>query len=158
LWKKHSLCHQELDLSSSITQIEKNKTKKSEKFLKLAKLLDRLFYKRGETASAFVQAIINDEELRDYFGISIKNPQSTNLANEKVFFLDGDYYIIPNSVTLRRIDVHPEIQLITKNNADDNNIKKVVGDFLRIILKSTVLDKIEDIFEGRILDSDDFKL
>ncbi len=123
LWRKHSLCHQEFDLSSSITQIEKNKTKKSEKFLKLAKLLDRLFYKRGETASAFVQAIINDEVLRDYFGISIKNPQSTNLANEKVYFLDGDYYIIPNSVTLRRIDVHPEIQLITKNNADDNNIK-----------------------------------
>ncbi len=163
LWKKRNL-HKEPNFSRSHIKTQdipiqnKIKDKKIEKFLKLAKLLDRLFYKRGETASNFTQGIMDDPELRDYFGISIKNPQSTNLANENVYFLDGDYYIIPNSVTLQRTDVQPTHQLITKNNTNDENIKKVVGGFLRTILNSIGIKNLEINFKGRILDSDDFKL
>jgi len=158
LWKKRIL-RKKPDFPRKQTPIQnKFKDKKVEKFLKLAKLLDRLFYKRGETASSFTQGIMNDPELRDYFGISIKNPQSTNLVDEHVHFLDGDYYIIPNSVTLRRTDVHPVHELITKNNADNETIKKVVGGFLRNILNSIGIENLETNFKGRILDSDDFTL
>lgn len=119
--------------------------------------MDRLYYKRGKTAGAFTEAIIDDPELREYFGISFKNPQSTNLVDENVYFLDGDYYIIPNSVTLRRIDIDPVIELITKNNADYDNIKKVIGSFLYSISISIGIENLEVNFKGRILDSDDFK-
>ncbi len=157
-WKKRIL-HKEPNFSRKHIPIQsKIKEEKAEKFLKLVKLFDRLFYKRGKTASSFTQGILDDSELRDYFGISVENPQSTNLSNENVYFLDGDYYIIPNSVTLCRIDVNRIRQLITKNNADDENIKKVVGGFLRTILDSIGIENPEFDFKGRILDFDDFKL
>jgi RIO-like serine/threonine protein kinase len=141
-----------MDNISSVSKSsrEEREIKKSE-FERLLNLFDKLYYNKGKTSSAFAQAIVKDKDMMKTFHITIRNPQRNYLDDECFDILGGDYYLIPNSITLRKIDENQkEIELITKNTATENNIKFVIEAFMEILYNSLKMN-IEINFRGRIL-------
>ena len=84
-------------------------------FENLWKMTSKLFNPNLETSHSFTRKLLRSEEMQDYFGITVRKKE--NLENQNVGFLDGKYYIIPNSKTLRvRRDSGEASTLLTKNN------------------------------------------
>ncbi len=84
-------------------------------FDRLKRLITRLFNPNTETSYTFTSRLLRSEEMQEYFGITVR--QQDYLDDQKVGFIDGLYYIIPNSKTLRiRRETGGEETLLTRNN------------------------------------------
>lgn len=84
-------------------------------FENLWRITLKLFNPILETSHSFTRKLLRSVEMQNYFGITVRDV--ANLDDQKVDFLDGKYYIIPNSKTLRIRRESGEIStLLTRNN------------------------------------------
>lgn len=105
-------------------------------FKKLKKLTTKLFNPNIETAYTFTRKLLRSEEMQDYFGIVVRDQEY--LEDQKVYFIDGLYYIIPNSKTLRIRRESGEVDtLLTRNNltllTEEEINNKLINFFLDIV-------------------------
>ena len=84
--------------SSTLPQISNRGSVVQISFEKLKKLITKLFNPNIETAYIFTSKLLRSEEMQDHFGITVR--EQDNLDDQKVSFIDGLYYIIPNSKIL----------------------------------------------------------
>ncbi|HDZ16964.1 hypothetical protein LCGC14_1064760 [marine sediment metagenome] len=105
-------------------------------FERLKRLIAKLFDPNIEIAYIFTSKLLRSEKMQDYFGIIIRHQDY--LDDQKVGFIDGLYYIIPNSKTLRiRRENGIEETLLTRNNlieiTEEGIINHLNGFFLDIV-------------------------
>ncbi len=72
-------------------------------FDEITDLVIQLYKTESKSCAYFARKILNSEKTRQLFGISIRNPNRPDgyIADEYFYFIEGKYYIIPNSITLR---------------------------------------------------------
>ncbi|MFW9897562.1 MAG: hypothetical protein ACFFD7_17285, partial [Candidatus Thorarchaeota archaeon] len=116
LLKKDSL--KQVDLSSKIKK----------KLEQLRKLMFRLYTSGGRTSRSFVDRIYKDAEIQDYFGISVENDD-----DKPLYFLDGEYELIPNSITLKWLFDDNLPTIILNKNSSEEIINKILGKFFNRI-------------------------
>ena len=105
-------------------------------FEKLKKLIIKLFDPNIEIAYIFTSKLLRSEEMQDNFGITVR--EQDNLEDQNVSFIDGLYYIIPNSktLTIRRESGEMET-LLTRNNlthlTEEEIINRLNNFFLDVV-------------------------
>lgn len=93
----------------------------------LRSLLMKLLISRAKSSLSFALKIKKLEEWQNYFGLACEYKDPIDDTNH--YFLDGDYYIIPNSATLRRVSNDGKVtQLITKNDIPEEITETVIKD------------------------------
>ena len=103
------------DTSSTLPQRSIQELEIQNLFERLKRLIAKLFNPNIETSFIFTSRLLRSEEMQDYFGITVR--EQNNLDDQKIYFIDGLYYIIPNSKTLRIRRESGEIEtILTRNN------------------------------------------
>ena len=109
--------------------IELNK-KKIERFLKkLRKLFDTLYDTKAATSYVFTKKIHNSEEMQDFFGIIARESSRPGVPidDEAIYFLNGKYYIIPNSATLRILNESGQYEDLIAKDSSEKEISKILN-------------------------------
>ena len=108
-----------------------------EVFDKFKKLTIKLFKPTSQTGYAFASKLLRSEEMQEFFGISVRDKES--LDDQKIYFIDGFYYIIPNSKTLRiKNENGKDETLLTRNNLNqlsDDKKKEILNNFFMNIVR-----------------------
>ncbi len=131
----------ELILPENLLNKVKQLNEIKECFEEFTDLIIQLYKTESKSSSYFAKTISDSKTIQKLFGISIKNPNRQNgyLADEFFYLLEGKYYIIPNSMTLRIKDQNGNYKdLLTKWSTQKeifNELKKLFEDFYEYILK-----------------------
>ena len=129
---------QEITSGNIIKDSVESKKKKIERLLKkLRTILDKLYDTKAATSYVFAKKIRQSEEMQDFFGIVIKEPSHPGVPIDDmaIYFLDGKYYIIPNSATLRNLNDSGEyIDLLAKNST-----KKEISTILNMLFDELII-------------------
>ncbi|TKJ25588.1 MAG: hypothetical protein CEE42_07040 [Promethearchaeota archaeon Loki_b31] len=80
----------------------REKKKAQKQFDKLKRMINKLFNLRKNNCHKFTVDLLKSEEMQHYFGVEVRDKEY--IENQFVGFLDGLYFIIPNSRTLRYND------------------------------------------------------
>ncbi|HEC37330.1 hypothetical protein LCGC14_0610830 [marine sediment metagenome] len=115
-------------------------------FNKLKRLIIKSFNSRTKTAYSLVKKMLRSEEVQDFFGLTVYNREP--LDDQEMYFLDGLYYIIPNSKTLRKIVNGEVTQLLTQNtlnNMTEEEILDNLGEFFTDIRAYVRTEHNQDI-------------
>lgn len=113
------------DSSSVLPQRSNRESEIQILFEKLKILVTKLFNPNIETAYIFTSKLLRSEEMQDYFGISVR--EQDNLEDQNVYFIDGLYYIIPNSKTLRIRKESREIEtILTRSNLTEITEEEII--------------------------------
>lgn len=105
-------------------------------FDKFKNLTIKLFKLTSVVGYAFASKLLRSEEMQEFFGITVRDQE--NLDDQKIYFLDGLYYIIPNSKTLRiKNENGKDETLLTRNNLNqlsDDEKKEILNSFFMDIV------------------------
>jgi len=85
--------------NSSMARSMREKKRIKNEFNKLKKMVIKLFNLEVDFAYKFTRNLLKSDNMQKFFGIEVKNKD--NLTDQFIGFLDGLYWIIPNSRTLR---------------------------------------------------------
>lgn len=103
-----------------------------ELFDKLKRMIYKLFDLEKEYSYNFVRLLLRSEKMQDLFGIEIRDQD--NLEDQDIGFMDGLYWIIPNSCTLRYRDRRGD-KILTRN-------------ILVNMEQAEIIEKLEPFFNG----------
>lgn len=121
------------DTSSTLPQRSIQELEIQNLFERLKRLIAKLFNPNIETSFIFTSRLLRSEEMQDYFGITVR--EQDNLDDQKVYFIDGLYYIIPNSKTLRIRRESGEIEtILTRNNLTQLTEEEITSRLNRFFL------------------------
>ena len=109
-------------------------------FNRLKKLIEIIFISKGNSSRSFALVAKRSDKWEDYFGFYVENKEP--LDDQKHYFLDGNYYIIPNSATLRLVNnIGKEETIITKNDLPKEMSANIPEIFMSKL--NTFFDKIK---------------
>jgi len=122
-----------VDGGSALLQRTSQELEVQNLFEKFKKLITKLFDPKIDIAFIFTSKLLRSEEMQDNFGITVR--EQDNIEDQKVYFVDGLYYIIPNSKTLRIRRESGEIEtLLTKNNLSQITKEEITNRINRFLL------------------------
>ncbi len=130
-----------VDGSSALPQRPSQELEVQNLYEKLKKLITKLFDPNIEIAYIFTSKLLRSEEMQDNFGVTVR--ERDNLEDQNVSFIDGLYYIIPNSKTLRIRRESGEVEtLLTRNN-----LTQLAGEEITNRLNRFLLDIVNYVRE-----------
>lgn len=99
------------------------------------KLLLRLYTSKGVINKAFAMDLLSDERYKKYLGISPGDKYGKALGDHEIYLLDGKYYIIPNSVTLRKLDTNSKYIDLLSVHSEESEFQLVLEALNKDIIK-----------------------
>ena len=106
-------------------------------FDEITDLIIQLYKTESKSSAYFARKIHKSERIQKLFGISIRNPNRPDgyLADEYFYFIDGQYYIIPNSITLRVQNPQGKYDDVISRNSTTEQILKALKDLFEGIIE-----------------------
>ncbi len=121
------------DTSSILPQRTSQELEVRRLFERLKRLTAKLFNPNSETSYTFTSRLLRSQGMQDNFGITVRD--QAYLDDQKVQFIEGTYYIIPNSKTLRiRRDTGEVETLLTRNNLIEIGEEEITNRLKRFFL------------------------
>ena len=111
---------------STSTEEPDSESEIQEAIFNFKKLLKRLYNSKGVIAKAFASDLLNDNKFKKYLGVSPGTRYGNSLGDHEIYILDGEYYIIPNSVTLRKIDTNRNYIDLLSMHSEESEFQSVL--------------------------------
>lgn len=111
---------------STSTEEPDSESEIQEAIFNFKKLLKRLYNSKGVIAKAFASDLLNDDKFKKYLGVSPGTRYGNSLGDHEIYILDGEYYIIPNSVTLRKIDTNRNYIDLLSMHSEESEFQSVL--------------------------------
>jgi len=115
-------------------------------FENLIEMFEKLFWGENKKGYSMYLALTirNSEDMRKSFGIVVEPEQigeGKSINDYEIYFMAGDYYLIPNSATLRKFDLISinHIDFINKNYSPRD--KRMNLDYFYDLLKEFVKNR-----------------
>ncbi len=82
-------------------------------------LLKKLYESRGVMANYYSIKVLNDKRFDKYLGVYPGYKYGKEIGDHEIYFLSGKYFLIPNSLTLRRQNPGGDVlNIITKGSSN----------------------------------------
>lgn len=110
---------------------------KMQKYLEnLRKLFEKLYLTKAKTSYPFTIKILDSREMQEYFGIIARETTRPGVPIDDIpiYILDGKYYIIPNSATLRIENNRGQYDNLLTRNSPPELVNTVLNDFFKNII------------------------
>lgn len=107
-----------------------------EYFDEFIELFETLYYTKAKSSAGFVARIQNTSKMQKFFGIGAPKSNKPGIPDDDIemTLLNGDFTLIPNSATLRRL-VKDEYEIYLNKNLSDEEKRKKLTEFYEEILK-----------------------
>ncbi len=128
-----------LELPKDLIEKEKEIVEIHESFREITDLVIQLYKTESKSSAFFARKILNSEKMSEFFGVYIRNPTRSdgNLADEYFYFLNGKYFIIPNSRTLRIRNQQGHYEDLLSKESPSEEILKVLKEFFEELIDYT---------------------
>lgn len=122
------------DGAQDLKLIDEKSTEIQKLLDKLIKLIIKLYRTKSKSAYHFSSIIHKSNILQSYFGIIASSSPNKPIDDEYIYFLDGKYYIIPNSGTLRIESEKGGYNNLISWSSHPVKIKNVLSKFFKDII------------------------
>ena len=102
-------------------------------FTKLKQLIIKLYKSKTKSSLNFALQVRKFEEWQDLFGFAVNNKEP--IDDQYHYFLDGKYYVIPNSATLRKENEKGNYETILSKDDPHEKIVLELNNFFNEIKK-----------------------
>jgi hypothetical protein len=89
-------------------------------------LIKRLYKSKGVINKAFATELLNNQNFKKYLGISPGDRYGKSLGDHEIYILDGKYYIIPNSITLRKLGTDRNYTELLYMHSEESTFQSVL--------------------------------
>ncbi len=117
----------EVEIKVKKEQVLDDKNDIQESFDEFIELIEGLYYSKARNSAGFVASIQNSSEIQKYFRVGAPKSNIPGKPDDDIemTLLNGDYTLIPNSATLKRLNEDKYDSILNKDSSNEEKRNKL---------------------------------